>query len=129
MHVLVATDAWEPQVNGVVRTLRQTAREAAALGAAVEVVTPAMFRTVPMPGYREIRLALVTPQMVARAVAASRVPTLVAIGHEIDLSLAELAADKRASTPSNASAISTSVRPSSSRASTNGSCWRTATSR
>lgn len=39
---------------------------------------------------------------VTRAVAASRVPTLVAIGHEIDLSLAELAADRRASTPSNA---------------------------
>lgn len=42
---------------------------------------------------------------VARAVAASRVPTLVAIGHEIDLSLAELAADQRASTPSNAAEL------------------------
>lgn len=39
---------------------------------------------------------------VTRAVAASRIPTLVAIGHEIDISLAELAADQRASTPSNA---------------------------
>lgn len=42
---------------------------------------------------------------VTRAVAASRVPTLVAIGHEIDISLAELAADRRASTPSNAAEI------------------------
>ncbi|MEO6760820.1 MAG: exodeoxyribonuclease VII large subunit [Candidatus Saccharimonadales bacterium] len=42
---------------------------------------------------------------VVRAVATSRVPTLVAIGHEIDLSLAELAADKRASTPSNAAEL------------------------
>ena len=42
---------------------------------------------------------------VVRAVAASRVPTLVAIGHEIDLSLAELAADCRASTPSNAAEL------------------------
>jgi exodeoxyribonuclease VII large subunit len=41
-------------------------------------------------------------ESVTRAVSASRIPTLVAIGHEIDLSLAELAADKRASTPSNA---------------------------
>lgn len=44
-------------------------------------------------------------ELVTRAVAASRVPTLVAIGHEIDVSLAELAADKRASTPSNAAEL------------------------
>jgi exodeoxyribonuclease VII large subunit len=44
-------------------------------------------------------------EQVTRAVAASRVPTLVAIGHEIDLSLAELAADSRASTPSNAAEL------------------------
>jgi exodeoxyribonuclease VII large subunit len=47
-------------------------------------------------------LAAFSTEMVTRAVAASRVPTLVAIGHETDLSLAELAADRRASTPSNA---------------------------
>jgi exodeoxyribonuclease VII large subunit len=44
-------------------------------------------------------------EQVARAVAASRIPTLVAIGHEIDVSLAELAADQRASTPSNAAEL------------------------
>lgn len=42
---------------------------------------------------------------VTRAVAASRIPTLVAIGHEVDVSLAELAADQRASTPSNAAEL------------------------
>ncbi|MDB5170491.1 MAG: Exodeoxyribonuclease 7 large subunit [Candidatus Saccharibacteria bacterium] len=47
-------------------------------------------------------LAAFSTEQVTRAVAGSRVPTLVAIGHEIDLSLAELAADRRASTPSNA---------------------------
>lgn len=44
-------------------------------------------------------------EQVTRAVASSRVPTLVAIGHEVDISLAELAADQRASTPSNAAEL------------------------
>lgn len=47
-------------------------------------------------------LAAFSTEQVTRAVAGSRIPTIVAIGHEVDISLAELAADKRASTPSNA---------------------------
>ncbi len=50
-------------------------------------------------------LAAFNTELVTRAVATSRVPTLVAIGHEIDISLAELAADRRASTPSNAAEL------------------------
>lgn len=50
-------------------------------------------------------LAAFSAEPVVRAVAASRIPTLVAIGHEIDTSLAELAADQRASTPSNAAEL------------------------
>ena len=50
-------------------------------------------------------LAAFNDERVVRAVAASRTPTLVAIGHEVDISLAELAADMRASTPSNAAAL------------------------
>lgn len=50
-------------------------------------------------------LAAWSDERVVRAVAASRVPTLVAIGHEVDVSLAELAADRRASTPSNAAEL------------------------
>lgn len=55
-------------------------------------------------------LATFSSERVTRAVASSRVPTLVAIGHEVDVSLAELAADKRASTPSNAAELLTPDR-------------------
>ncbi len=50
-------------------------------------------------------MAAFNTEVLTRAVAASRVPTLVAIGHEVDVCLAELAADKRASTPSNAAEL------------------------
>lgn len=55
-------------------------------------------------------LAAFSHEQVTRAVAMSRVPTLVAIGHEVDISLAELAADQRASTPSNAAELLTPDR-------------------
>jgi len=66
LKILIATDAWHPQVNGVVRTLGQVAREAPALGAEVQFLAPGEFRTVPMPSYPEIRLSLVSPGMVER---------------------------------------------------------------
>ena len=50
-------------------------------------------------------LQVFSTEQVTRAVSASRIPTLVAIGHEVDISLAELAADMRASTPSNAAEL------------------------
>lgn len=58
MKIMIVTDAWEPQVNGVVRTLKNTTRELTALGHRVELVTPLEFRTVPCPTYPEIRLSL-----------------------------------------------------------------------
>jgi glycosyltransferase involved in cell wall biosynthesis len=58
MKIMIVTDAWKPQVNGVVRTLKNTTRELTALGHRVELVTPLEFRTVPCPTYPEIRLSL-----------------------------------------------------------------------
>ena len=58
MRILVATDAWEPQVNGVVRTLTRVVEELRAMGHAVEVVSPDQFKTFPLPTYPEIKVAL-----------------------------------------------------------------------
>ena len=58
MRILVATDAWEPQVNGVVRTLTRTVAECRAMGHEVEVVSPDQFKTFPLPTYPEIKLAM-----------------------------------------------------------------------
>jgi glycosyltransferase involved in cell wall biosynthesis len=58
MGILLVTDAWAPQVNGVVRTLQQVKSECEALGHRVDVVSPEQFKTVPCPTYPEIRLAL-----------------------------------------------------------------------
>jgi hypothetical protein len=59
MRILVATDAWHPQINGVVRSLEQTAATLTALGVETEFLTPQSFRSVPLPTYPEIRLSLV----------------------------------------------------------------------
>jgi len=57
--IMLVTDAWEPQVNGVVRTLANTTRELREMGCEVEVISPADYkRTIPLITYSEIRLAL-----------------------------------------------------------------------
>lgn len=66
MRVLVATDAWHPQVNGVVRTYERLAQEAPKLGFEVIFLAPSLFCTLPCPTYPEIRLALVTPGAITR---------------------------------------------------------------
>ena len=58
MRILLATDAWSPQVNGVVRTLTRVVGELRAMGEAVEVISPDQFPTFPMPTYPEIKLAM-----------------------------------------------------------------------
>lgn len=58
MRILIATDAWTPQTNGVVSTLRQTITHLTRLGHVVETLTPERFVTTACPGYSEIRLSL-----------------------------------------------------------------------
>ena len=58
MNILIVSDAWHPQVNGVVRTIGTVRAELEAMGHSVEVIGPDRFRTLPMPTYPEIRLAV-----------------------------------------------------------------------
>lgn len=67
-RVLVITDAWHPQVNGVVRTLSKLAEVLAEMGVEAKFLTPERFRSFPMPFYPDIRLALATPRQVARQI-------------------------------------------------------------
>jgi 1,2-diacylglycerol 3-alpha-glucosyltransferase/glucuronosyltransferase len=70
MRILVATDAWHPQRNGVVRTLTSLADSLRALGAEVEFLTPEGMPTVALPGFSDIRVALADPRRIAARIAA-----------------------------------------------------------
>jgi glycosyltransferase involved in cell wall biosynthesis len=72
MRILVATDAWHPQVNGVVRTLIMMAEAARTFGVDVSFLTPLSFRTIAMPSYPDLRLALPYPAKIARLIAEAR---------------------------------------------------------
>src|ERR1700747_489627 len=60
MRILIATDAWLPQVNGVGRSLQSLAANARELGAEIEFLTPEGFRTFPLPTYPSIRCGIAT---------------------------------------------------------------------
>ena len=66
IRLLIATDAWRPQVNGVVRSIERLVEELPRLGAEVTVLSPGWFRSVPLPTYKEIRLAIARPSTFAR---------------------------------------------------------------
>ncbi|NGM24115.1 glycosyltransferase family 1 protein [Roseomonas stagni] len=67
-RILIVSDAWAPQVNGVVRTLQAVVGELRAAGDVVEVIGPDRFSTMPMPGYAEIRLAIAPRRRLRRLV-------------------------------------------------------------
>jgi glycosyltransferase involved in cell wall biosynthesis len=69
-RIMIVTDAWEPQVNGVVRTLKTVVQELQAMGHTVEVIGPDRFRTIPCPTYPDISLALMPRRSLIRMIEA-----------------------------------------------------------
>lgn len=69
MRIMIVTDAWMPQVNGVVTTLRQLRAGLTERGHEVDVLSPAEFRSVPCPTYPEIRLSVFPRARTARRIA------------------------------------------------------------
>jgi glycosyltransferase involved in cell wall biosynthesis len=81
VKITIVTDAWVPQVNGVVRTLTETVNGLIARDFDVDLITPDQFMTIPCPGYREIRLA-VAPRFGARRALHAIKPDIVHIATE-----------------------------------------------
>jgi glycosyltransferase involved in cell wall biosynthesis len=71
MRILIATDAWRPQVNGVVRTLTSLERSASALGAHIDFLTPEGFPSVGVPTYPGLRVALPNRREIAARIEAA----------------------------------------------------------
>ncbi len=87
MRIAIVTDAWAPQTNGVVSTLRQTTSCLERLGHEILLVTPNLFRSIPCPTYPEIRLALLPYRGVASLISGFR-PDAIHIATEGSLGLA-----------------------------------------
>ena len=87
MRIAIITDAWEPQVNGVVTTLKTTQQTLNSLGNTVEVFTPNNFKSIPCPTYPEIRLAL-NPKTKLKKALAAFAPEAIHIATEGPMGLA-----------------------------------------
>jgi glycosyltransferase involved in cell wall biosynthesis len=86
LRLLLVTDAWQPQVNGVVETLKNLVGTLPGLGMGVSMLTPAEFRTLPLPSYPDIRLALARTATIRRRMERER-PDFVHIATEGPLGL------------------------------------------
>lgn len=87
-RVLVATDAWHPQINGVVRTLTALEESARKLGTDVVFLSPEGFSTFPVPTYPGLQLAIPDSREIARRIALCRpdaihIATEGPIGHQV----------------------------------------------
>jgi glycosyltransferase involved in cell wall biosynthesis len=93
-RILIVTDAWKPQVNGVVRTLTTVMLELEAMGHVVEVIGPDRFRTLPCPTYPDIALSLLPRRRLIRLIKAFN-PDALHIATEGPLGLAARSWAKR----------------------------------
>lgn len=84
--ITIVTDAWRPQINGVVRSIEYTVAELVQMGVEVALITPQMFTNIPCPTYPEIRLALTAPGQVGQMLV-RQMPTYVHIATEGPLGL------------------------------------------
>lgn len=87
MNIVIVTDAWAPQVNGVVRTLQSVSAELRTSGHVVTTVTPDLFYSLPCPTYPEIRLALTYAGAIGRMIEAAA-PDAIHLATEGPLCLA-----------------------------------------
>ncbi|GLJ00206.1 glycosyltransferase family 1 protein [Sphingobium sp. BS19] len=68
-RIVIVTDAWTPQVNGVVRTLQSVSAELRTMGHQVQIISPDQYGSIPCPTYPEIRLALARARTIGRVIA------------------------------------------------------------
>jgi glycosyltransferase involved in cell wall biosynthesis len=87
MRILIISDAWHPQVNGVVRTLTKTTEVLRTRGHVVEVIGPERFRRIPCPTYPEIELAILPYRSLVRQIEAFQ-PDAIHIATEGPLGMA-----------------------------------------
>lgn len=102
MRLLIATDAWMPQVNGVVRTLQSVTASLRTMGVTVEVLSPEGFPSIPIPTYSAIRIAWPSYREVARRIAAFA-PDVIHIATEGPIGLCARRYARRHSLPFNTS--------------------------
>ena len=67
MRILIATDAWYPQVNGVVQTLVSVGQALERMGVEVSFLTPEGIPSIPLPSYPDIRVALPRSREIGRS--------------------------------------------------------------
>lgn len=81
MRIAIVTDAWSPQVNGVVRTLQSVRAELERQGHEVLVISPELFYSMPCPTYPEIRLAFARTAAVGKMLADFRPNAILSLIH------------------------------------------------